>query len=378
MIGVIIMTALQAASPEVVVSGHRLDDAYAECLAGRCTPLRDAQVSISKAEQLVRDGDYVNAKRLLAKATRRNRSHAATDPKPVAALYEAYATVSWQEGDRSTFRSAVSEQVRTIRAHLPPDDPAVADSGIVLGDMWTKLGEWQTADGILAATERNARAQGQEFVAVSAAVRRAWLAAIQRQPGQARQIVAGIDQSPLARDPGIKAVLSVVRLRVAIDEKDDDQIDRLATAIAGQDQTGAPRLLWSPKLKPTAAQAASLASRRGGERDRNQPTSSEVGGIRWADIGFWVRPDGRTDHVEVLRGTRDSGWAQRITTMIAGRRYAALAGTAAQQGVYRIERYTIRGEYMRPIGSLITRRSGVPSVEMLDLTDGSKKPTPVT
>lgn len=378
MIALLIAAALQTIPGDIVVSGQRLDDAYTQCRAGACSTLRDAQVSIAKAEQLLRTGRYHDAKALLAEAVARNRGRATNAPRPVAALYEAYATVAWQEGDHDTFRSAVGEQVRTLRAFLPADDPSVADAGIALADTWTKLGDLASASDVLAATERNARQSGHERIAVSAAIRRAWLAATRGQRVLARSIVATIDRSPLARDPAILPALSVLRMRVALNGKDEGEINRLATSVAGQDVAGAPRLLWSPKLQPTAAQSASAAA-RWGERDLSRSTSSDVGVIGWVDIGFWIRPNGRTDSIEVLRGTRSTGWARPVIEQINGRRYAELTGSpAGQNGLYRIERYTIRGKYQRPIGSLINRRSGTPSIEMLDLTDGSMKPQPVT
>ena len=377
-IGLLLLVGLQAASGDIVVSGQRLDEAFAQCAARRCTPLRDAQVSVAKAEQLIRDGRYLEAKRRLADAVVRNRRYAATDPKPLAALYEAYATVSWQEGDQITYRQAVAGQVRTLREHLPPTDPAVVDSEIALGDMWMKLREFQVAGTVYDTAERHARELKHERTAVSAAIRRAWLAVALRRPEQARAIMARVEQSPLATDPQVRSVLPVIRMRVAVADKDEAAIDRLVSRLAGQDAAGAPRLVWSPPLQMTAAQSASKTAQRWGERDGMLPHSSEVRGISWADVGFWVRPDGRTEQVEVLRGTRGADWTRPVLAQIEERRYGALTGTTADTGVYRIERYTMRGTYQIPIGSLIRRRSGVPSIEMLDLTDGSKTPRPLS
>lgn len=378
MIGLLFLAALQATPDDVVVSGQRLDEAYAACRVGRCTPLRDAQVSVAKAEQLVRDGRYLDAKRLLASAVARNRDQAASAPKPVAALYEAFATVSWQEGDQDAYRRAVNGQVRTLREHLPSDDPAVVDTGIALGDMWMKLGNFQSAGAVYEATEQRAREAKQEATAVSAAIHLAWLAVAQRRSQDARAILTRIEQSPIATDPEVRGVLPIIRMRIAVDERDDAAVDRFVTEIAAQDARHAPRLVWAPALKASAAQSASKDARRWNDRDPMLAHSSEVRGISWVDIGFWVRPNGRTDQVEVLRGTRGTAWARPVLNQIGERRYTVSAGPDAGAGAYRVERYTLRGDYQRPIGSLIRRRAGVPAIEMLDLTDGSKKPQPVT
>lgn len=143
MIAILLVMAASAAvgaETDIVVTGKRLDDANAECIARRCLPLRDAQVSIAWAERALRNGDYLAAKRGLAAAIARNRGFAAVAPKPVAALYEAYGTVTLQEGDLAAYKRAVGAQARTLREHLPPSDPAVIGAGLALGDMWLKAG----------------------------------------------------------------------------------------------------------------------------------------------------------------------------------------------------------------------------------------------
>ncbi|MDD1451624.1 hypothetical protein NHF48_012620 [Sphingomonas sp. H160509] len=66
MIGLLFVLAMQAATPDIVVSGKRLDEAYQACVEQGCPPLRDAQVSIAFAEQQFRQGAYQRARRTLA------------------------------------------------------------------------------------------------------------------------------------------------------------------------------------------------------------------------------------------------------------------------------------------------------------------------
>lgn len=126
-----LLLAVQPAAPEVVVTGKRLESMHEECAKGGCSPLRDAQVSIAWAESHFREGRYVDAKRTLRDAASRNRVHAAAHPRPVAAIYEAYATVSWQEGDQHAYRRAVGDQVRTLRDNLPADDAHVRGAALL-------------------------------------------------------------------------------------------------------------------------------------------------------------------------------------------------------------------------------------------------------
>ncbi|HEX8388161.1 MAG TPA: hypothetical protein VF636_04005 [Sphingomonas sp.] len=127
------------AAPDVVVTGERLKAIYDQCRARGCIPLRDAQASIACAETLFRDGRYVDVKNTLRDAAARNKRFAATHPKPVPAIHEAYATVSWHEGDQDVYQRATAARVRTLRANLPADDPAVRTAALALGDMWVRL-----------------------------------------------------------------------------------------------------------------------------------------------------------------------------------------------------------------------------------------------
>jgi hypothetical protein len=145
MIALFFALSLQAATPDIVISGRQLSEAYAACVEQGCPPLRDAQASIAFAEQQFRDGAYLKARHTLMRAISRNKRHAATDPKPVSALYEAYATVSLHDGDLDAFKSAVGEQVRTLRDNLPANDPAVVAAAFATGDMWLAMRKGRSA-----------------------------------------------------------------------------------------------------------------------------------------------------------------------------------------------------------------------------------------
>ncbi|MDD1451626.1 hypothetical protein NHF48_012630 [Sphingomonas sp. H160509] len=97
-------------------------------------------------------------------------------------------------------------------------------------------------------------------------------------------------------------------------------------------------------------------------------SSSDVGSIQWVDIGFWIKPDGKTDDAEILRGSRSTGWAGYLVKQVSARRYTGTDGAAGARGVYRVERFSLRGTYQTPTGSLINRRGGPGELEVLDLT----------
>lgn len=364
MIGIVVAAMLQSPS-DIVVTGQRLEQASRRCAARPCTPLEDARASIAQAEELFRRGQYQPAKRLLAAAIARNRHDAVTDPRPVAALYEAYATVSLHEGDLARYRGAVVDQVRTLRDHLPVDDLSVVDSGLVLGDMWLKLGNSGQAERAYRGVERDATAAGRSSLAVMAVIRRAVLASGLGQYAQAGALIDAVAARQTTLDPAIRAVLPVVRLRLAAKRADDHAVDALVAGLRS-DRAGAPVLVWAPPYAQTAAVEADRQARQFNEISPVAARSNEYSPVLWVDIGFWIRPDGRTAEAEILRGTPTRAWTAPVLNQIARRRY--MASTRTGPGTYRVERFTFRPTYSRPIGSLIARRAGPASLEVLDLT----------
>ena len=367
MIGLLFVLAMQAATPDIIVSGKRLDEAYQACVEQGCPPLRDAQVSIAFAEQQFRQGAYQRARRTLAAAVARNKQNAAIAPKPVAALYEAYATVSLHDGEMDVFKKAVGGQVRTLRENLPRDDPAVTAAAFATGDMWLALRDGRTAELSYRAVERQALADGNATLAMLATLRRAELANARNDPAGAARLLAEAEARPAATDPALRSVSRVVRLRLAAQRADDGQVDRLVREI-GHDTTTRPVLIWGPPYEPTAEAAARDAAAKFDLRNPVSARSSDVGSIQWVDIGFWIKPDGKTDDAEILRGSRSTGWAGYLVKQVSARRYPGTDGAAGARGVYRVERFSLRGTYQTPTGSLINRRAGPGELEVLDLT----------
>ncbi|ATP20064.1 MULTISPECIES: hypothetical protein [Sphingobium] len=364
-----LLLLVQAASPDIVVTGQRLVEEQAKCVRGECTPLRDAQATIALAEQRFRNGEYMQAKGLLAAAISRNKNKGAEAPRAVAAIYEAMATVSLHEGDQDDYRRAVAGQVKTLRDNLPADDVAVQASATALGDMWIKLGKFRQADASFHAIEDQALAEGRAYPAMMAGMKRVWLAGALGKAREASIMLDALEQRPIAQEPGFRTALRVVRLRLAVRAGDDAEITRLAGTIAA-DQGGPPVLVWQPPYPGDAMAEASNNVRAFGGVDVTSVRSTDVASIQWVDVGFWVRPDGHTEEAEILRGSRAPAWAPAILKQVAGRRYAANAKVGEEDGPgsYRIERVTRKNLYATPVGSNIRRRVAAPGFEILDLT----------
>lgn len=373
MIALLLFLTIQV-TPEIVVSGKRLSDAYQECVNRACPPLRDAQVSIAYAEQQFRDGAYVKARKTLAAAVARNKRYAATAPKPVAAIYKAYATVALHDGEMDVYRKAVAGQVGTLRRNLPPTDPAVVAVAFTTGDMWVMLNKGEAADSSYHAVEQRALAQGNATLAMLATLRRVGLASAQGYPDKAARLMAEAEARPAAADPALRAVLQVVRLRLAARRTENGKVDQLVEEI-GHDVSTQPVLIWAPPYEPTAQAAARDAALKFDAIDPVAPTSGEFDPVKWVDIGFWIRPNGRTEQSEILRGSQSTGWASYLLKQISGRRYTGVPSASGSSGVYRIERFTLRGTYIVPKGSLVRRRAGPKELEVIDLTKPDKSQT---
>ena len=162
-------------------------------------------------------------------------------------------------------------------------------------------------------------------------------------------------------------LLQVVRLRLAAGQKDTAQIDQLVRAI-GRDGSPRPELVWAPPYRPTALAAAQDEARKFDLRNPVRARSSDVDPIQWVDIRFWMQPDGKTDQLEILRGSRSTGWAGYLLKQVSERRYTGFSTGGADRGVYRVERFTKHGTYQVPTGSLIRRRGGAARLEVLNLT----------
>jgi tetratricopeptide (TPR) repeat protein len=282
---------LQAAPADIVITGKRLVEAQQQCATGGCTPLRDAQATIALAETQFRAGNYLLSKRLLADAVSRNKNNESVAPKPVAALYEAYATVALHEGDQETCRSAVAGWVRTLKTYLPPDDGAVIAATTALGDMWLKLRQFRRAEISYRSAERDALQAGQPRAAMLAGMRLAVFNASVGKKAAALRQLDDLAERPIATEPGFATALRVLRFRIAARDADEGEITRLVRDL-NEKTRAEPLLLWGPPYELDQVASPNDVSRRMGDRDAIVRSSGEHDALQWADVGFWIRPDG--------------------------------------------------------------------------------------
>lgn len=357
-----------SSTPEVVVVAKRLNDALQACRRGECSTRRDAQVTIAVAERYFRAGDYGSARSVLFAGIGRNRDRAAQEPRAVAALYEAYATVSNHFGDPDAYRRGATQQVRTLRENLPADDPSVLAADITAANLWIEKGKFSQADKTLAAAAERSTAIGKPRWAALAMLHRASLAISMREERKAAALLESA-RATAGNDPTVAQLAQSVELRMAVVDADDPKIDALVARVGAASGTKR-RLIWAPPY-PLGPEANAAAPDPIGGQTSTRVEQSTTLSVGWADIGFWIAPDGRTRQIEVLRGSRGQGWVPAMVSQVAARRYEASRDGAELPGDYRIERFSWRAPLGFITGSNVRQRKGGAELEVLELTEPS-------
>ncbi len=359
---------VSAPAETIVVTGVRMADlkAAVDACAGSaataqpCTPRHDVIVSVRYAEAQFRTGDLRGARKTLYASSDRTRTHGKEEPIAISQLHIAQANVAAHLGDRDEVRRFTVASAVVLRDALGSSDPDTLAADLRFADLTAET-DGRSAERYYVSIAKRAREAGHPGTAGVADLRRAWLLHLQKYDNQAKALLATLADSP---NTSIRIAAAVSLARIARDRGDTSATDALVASLAKVPAgTGAATLLWQPKIgEPTDT----LTRNPLGASIDYQTRSSDYNGVNWADIGFWIRPDGSVEQTEVLRGTPGNAWARPILTAIGGRRYAPFA---AEAGEYHVERWTLTGGWVTPIGSLIRRRGGTPRFERLDLTE---------
>jgi len=345
-----------AASDEIVVVGHRATDALAACLARQCPPAEDVEASLQASVEQFSAGRYDVSRETLQRSIRRNRAHAAQLPGPVSSLYATLATVAEHLGDSNLWRSSARTNVELLRRYAGPSVPGTLLEEISFADAMIGTGKLSTASETLGKAERRALDAGHRDLAAGAAFRRAWLAFAQRDDKRAMLLadhavaIAGAARTEVAK------LRDILNSRIALRRGDKGAIDALAARI-GREDTQRPVLLFSKPVEDINADTGLVSN---GWNDSR---------IRFANVGYWIRPDGTTAGAEILQTSGLGQWEGAVLRQVGTRRYAGLAVPAGHPGVYRVDRFTVRATLGVPTGSRIKQRIGRLTTHIVDLTE---------
>lgn len=360
----VMLLLAQAAAPsppagDIVVVGRRAERELARCLARSCPPAEDVDASLDASVEQFADGRYTDARRTLQKAIRRNKDHAAELPGPVSSLYATLATVAEHEGDTRLWRQAARNNVLVLRRHLGETNLATLREELGFADALAGLGSPEAADSAYHTIQQRAVGSGHPGIAAGAAFRRAWLALLRERFKEAERFADEAVELTGADNRLMGELREILRTRIAIRRGDEGAVEALATRLR-QSADARPQLIFAPPV-------ANINPGAGASGIRLNPWHDSR--VRFADVGYWIRPDGRTAEVEVLRTSGLDQWKAGILRQVEARRYVPLDVEPGHPGIYRIDRVTVRGTMDVPVGSHIRQRMGDLTVHVVDLTE---------
>lgn len=342
---------------DVIVVGHRAEKELAACLARNCPPAQEVEASLQASVEQFADGRYPDARRTLQRAIARNKRHAADLPGPVSSLYATLATVAEHEGDKDLWRTASRNNLLTLRGKLGDTNLATMREELQFADDMVGQGAFNLADGTYTKVQRNAAAAGRSDLAAGATFRRAWLALARGRNRDAERFADEAVALAGPSDTTMAQLREIVRTRVAVRKGDKDAVDALAARMR-QSTDAPPILLYAPPIEDINPPPRSVAT-----------VPQLDSGIRFADVGYWIRPDGRIADAELLRTNGLGQWSPVILKQVRARRYLPPKLAEGEPGRYRIDRFTVRASMGTPLGTRIEQRTGRMSVHVIDLTE---------
>jgi hypothetical protein len=337
-----------AAGPgTIIVTGRRIQDfraALEACLARHCPPNEDIDATTALAEALYLDGQYHEARTALLRSLSRNRREARNYPEPVSDLYRANARVARALGLDRDAESSTREILRSLQAGIPVEDYRHLTARFEIVQQMTAFGQYPQAGRMLRDIAMRAASAGRDDVVAMAELRLLWLDHLQGpRGGPPSSRLLAMARSP---DPHRSIGARILLVRIYAEKGETAAADRLIAELGRS--SGRRQLLFNPPYE--LLQSEDVA----GRRDRVQAilqgetiTSNIADRVlenfddKWIDVGFWIRPDGRVEDLEIVRRRNRTDWAEPLLQSIRGRRYAASDGTST----YRVERYTYTSGY---------------------------------
>lgn len=356
------------AQPAIVVTGVRLETLEADlarCVAAKCPPRDDIIATVRYAEGLFRTGRYVDAKRVLAKSVGRNKGAAASDPVVVSELYLAQANVARHEGDRRVEDRAIFARTRVLKNALPHDAPAVLLAEMSVADRLARVDPLRAGPRYADLAARAGMAN-RPTIAAALALRQAVVASALRRRAEAQRLLDTVSAMPGEAMAGYRLVARGLSARWAREAGDTAATEAFLATLASEPRGPTPVLVWSPPT-PTPTD---MTIRNPFDLPRTNVGPGDYHALQWIDVGFLIRPDGTVEDADIVRGKVPSALGTAIVRTVAARRYAPF-GAVEGAGQYRVERFTVTGDYETPTRSLIRRRGGSGTrIEQMDVTGG--------
>ncbi|KAB7646363.1 hypothetical protein [Polymorphobacter fuscus] len=350
----------------ITVTATQLPDLAAQaeaCAKQLCPTRKDIAVTVAYASALFDEGNYRDAKRLLAGAVTRTRDAAKAEPIAVSTLYQAQATLASHEGDQDIVRDATWASANVLREGLPDNSLPQLTAELRLADWQLRTGDKTGAIARYADIAARAAAAGHGAIGDVASLRRAVTVESTGRTSEAMALLDSLAARPGADAAELRRAALSTAARLATRAGRTQQADAYVALLAAEPGGAEPVLISSAELpRPGRPDTAPFLDGVGLDRGAR---GSDLAGLRWVDIGYRILPDGRVADIRFVRGSARLAWAQPLLGYIGSRRYTPFAGS---DGVHRVERYTLTADYMVPSGSLIRRRLRNPRFEVMPMT----------
>jgi hypothetical protein len=341
-------------------------EALERCLARRCPPAVDIELSMTHAEAQLIAGDTKGARRTLIKSRGRNKRYAASLPVPVSNLLALDADVASLDGLKNYARIGNIDALSALRKGLSPDNRRIAMQRLVIGQVFMREGRFDSAVRMFDAVAKRAKASnwpdvqgsamflGLSFYAIAASVNPAYADEARRRYAALRSTTDPA-MAPM-RDGSV-----ALEIKLALTGKNADIDAVLAKAKVAPVKT--PFMVAMPPLILPAA----------------------LPGGQWVDFAFRINRQGGVEDVEpIARAPNASGgWIGQAGKALAGRRYLPLDLPPDSPGLWRRERLMIVADRIAGDRSLMRTERGQPKLRMIDLsnddtvsTAGSATPGP--
>lgn len=373
--------ALAQEEGQIVVSGTPIEEsarALEDCIARGCSPEEDIALTLAHAENQFIAGEYKDGEETLNDSLGRNRRHASSIPVPLSNLHRARSNFALHLGEPRDFKLATLDMRDVLKDSFGKDDRRVLIASVEVGDSRAKLGFPDGARRIYEDVEERALALGHPRVASFARLRQALLAQAglgSRADGayleRYEAALARLINEPLENSQDFALVASVLQARLDRKLGRAGTTDALIETFASMGGTETPVLLFNEPLKsydpggfPTTNGFDFFPSNQ-----TERLTTPSLNSPRFIDVGFWIRPDGSVDEIEVLRAQGPENWHDPVIDSIATRRYAPLNVEAPSPGVFHVERYTYTSNFAaNTTGTRLRLREPGYRIHMLDLT----------
>lgn len=373
-------------SKTIVVTAKRLDatkKALDACIARKCPPDEEVAAALAHAENQFVEGEYQAARHTLHGTIGRVNSRAKDYPVAVANIWRADARISAHLGEDRWMRSGQLEAVDALKAGLNNADDRVLLQRLQIGDAFMKQGKIDMGLAryrlVVDQAEKLKRPGVQGTAMLRILLVEAGLAGLPANAlhpaarygasdanfRQAKKSAAALLATTDPQLSGFREAARLIDARLDAQKGDMRGIEAIATDFAKNKSTQAV-LLYSPLMKDVGT---FFDPSRGGLQ------SDAFFDHQWIDATFLIDGDGRVKDVEVLRESEKLNpiWVKPVLETIARRRYAPLLVASNSDGMRRVERYTLTSPWVNGVtGSNIRARTGVPRLEVLDLTSDPK------